>query len=69
VRQGSFAIPDVNYPDTYTIIINEEKKGYAAVQDIDLSKELRIKSEGNKEIPVKVEWNAEFNSYEILSLL
>jgi len=69
VRQGSFAIPDINYPDTYTIVINEEKKGYAAVQDIELSKELRIKSEGTKEISVKVEWNSEFNAYEILSLL
>lgn len=61
------AIPHPEYPDTYDIWMNGQKKGYAAVQDIDLSRRLR-KIE-IKEIPVKVEWNTEFNMYEILEII
>ena len=68
-KQKTIAVPSDEFPDTYTIIINGEKKGYAAVQDIELSKVLRLKTKETKEIPVKIEWNPEFASYEILSLL
>jgi hypothetical protein len=61
------AIPHPEYPDTYDIWMNGQKKGYAAVQDIELSRRLR-KLE-MKEIPVKVEWNTEFNMYEILAII
>jgi hypothetical protein len=62
------AVPE-EFPDTYTIVINGEKKGYAAVQDIELSRKLRLAAKESKKIPVKVEWNQEFSSYEIISLL
>jgi hypothetical protein len=64
----TIAIPE-DFPDTYTIVINGEKRGYAAVQDIELSRKLRNAAKESKEIPVKVEWNQEFTSYEILSLV
>lgn len=63
------AIPNDAYPDTYTITINGDKKGYAAVQDIELSKILRDACKTRKELPVKAEWNNEFSSYEIISLI
>ena len=74
VEDKIIAIPSEEYPDTYTIVINGERKGYAAVQDIELSRILRqaataANAKDLKEIPVKVEWNPEFSSYEILSLL
>ena len=55
------------YPDTYNLWINGVKKGYAAVQDLELSRELRIAAKDVKELFVKVGWNDEFNMYEILS--
>jgi hypothetical protein len=58
----AFAIPHPEYPDTYELLVDGVKKGFAAVQDIDLSK--RLKGCGNK-IRVKIEWNAEFSMYEI----
>jgi len=64
----TIAVPE-EFPDTYTIVINGEKKGYAAVQDIELSRKLRLAAKESKKIPVKVEWNQEFSSYEIISLL
>ena len=74
------AVPHAEYPDTYDVWINGVKKGYAAVQDIDLSRQLRealsasaADAEANgqekKELVVKVEWNSEFSMYEINSLL
>jgi hypothetical protein len=58
----AFAVPHPDYPDTYELFIDGVKKGFAAVQDIDLSK--RLKLHGNK-IRVKIEWNPEFSMYEI----
>lgn len=55
------------YPDTYNLWINGVKKGYAAVQDLELSRELRMAVKDVKELFVKVGWNDEFNMYEILS--
>jgi hypothetical protein len=61
------AVAHDEYPDTYHLWIGGVKKGYAAVQDIDLSRCLREASKGKKEVLVKVEWNEEFNMYQILS--
>jgi hypothetical protein len=63
------AVAHEDYPDTYDIWIKGEKKGYAAVQDLDLSRQLRSASQKTKEINVKVEWNEEFNMYQIVSLV
>ena len=61
------AIAHEEHPDTYNLWINGVKKGYAAVQDLDLSRELRTASKDDAELYVKVEWNSEFNMYEIVS--
>ena len=65
----TIAIPHEEFPDTYTIMINGVKKGYAAVQDINLSQQLRTAITENKELVVKVDWNSEFSMYEIISLV
>lgn len=65
----TIAVPHPEYPDTYDILIKGVKKGYAAVQDIDLSRRLKKACEtanANVGICVKVEWNEEFSSYEIV---
>ena len=63
------AVPHPEYPDTYDLSINGVKKGYAAVQDIDLSKKLKqafvALDNKKKGLCVKVEWNPEFSMYEI----
>jgi hypothetical protein len=61
------AVPHEEYPDTYNLSIGGQQKGYAAVQDLELSRKLRLATKDKKEISVKVEWNEEFNMYEILS--
>jgi hypothetical protein len=61
------AIAHEEYPDTYNLWIGGQQKGYAAVQDLDLSRQLRAAAKEKKEILVKVEWNEEFKMYEILS--
>lgn len=61
------AVADEEHPDTYNLWIKGVKKGYAAVQDLDLSRELRLASKEGNELFVKVEWNSEFNMYEIVS--
>jgi hypothetical protein len=61
------AVAHEEHPDTYNLWIKGVKKGYAAVQDLDLSRELRLASKEGKELFVKVEWNSEFNMYEIVS--
>jgi hypothetical protein len=61
-KAEAFAIPHPDYPDTYELLVDGVKKGFAAVQDLDLSK--RLKASGNK-IRVKIEWNSEFSMYEI----
>ena len=58
------AVPHEEYPDTYNLWIGSEKKGFAAVQDIELSRKLRS---SGKEVNVNVAWNSEFNMYEIIS--
>ena len=65
----TIAIPHEEFPDTYTIMMNGVKKGYAAVQDIGLSQQLRTAITENKELAVKVDWNPEFSMYEIISLV
>jgi hypothetical protein len=61
------AVAHEEYPDTYNLWFKGVKKGYAAVQDLDLSRELRLASQTAKDLFVKVEWNSEFNMYEIVS--
>ena len=60
------AIAHPEYPDTYDLFVNGVKKGYAAVQDMDLSKRLRLVK---GEIRVKIEWNPEFSMFEIHDIL
>lgn len=66
------AVPHEEYPDTYDLWIQGVKKGYAAVQDIALSRQLRsaaaTAADKSKELLVKIEWNDEFNMYEIVGL-
>jgi hypothetical protein len=61
------AVAHPEYPDTYDLFVNGVKKGYAAVQDMDLSKRLKLVKE--KEIRVKIEWNPEFSMFEIHDIL
>jgi hypothetical protein len=62
------AVPHAEYPDTYDVWVNGVKKGYAAVQDIELSRRLKDALGDNKELSVNVEWNQEFSMYEITDL-
>ena len=62
------AVPHAEYPDTYDVWVNGVKKGYAAVQDIELSRRLKDALGDNKELSVNVEWNEEFSMYEITDL-
>ena len=57
------AVAHEEHPDTYNLWIKGVKKGYAAVQDLELSRELRLASQTAKDLFVKVEWNSEFNMY------
>ena len=61
------AVAHEDHPDTYNLWINGVKKGYAAVQNLDLSRKLRVAVKESKETFVVVEWNDEFKMYEILS--
>jgi hypothetical protein len=66
------AIPHEEYPDTYDLWIKGVKKGYAAVQDLALSRQLRQATtvgKEKKEVLVKVAWNSEFDMFEIVSLV
>jgi hypothetical protein len=67
---GATVTPHPSYPDTYELTLGGVKKGFAAVQDITLSQQLRTAAAGSagKPIPVRVEWNADFSMYQILSL-
>jgi hypothetical protein len=64
------AVPHPEYPDTYDLFIGSVKKGYAAVQDLRLSRKLREASAaaGDAGVRVKVEWNEEFKMLEIVGL-
>ena len=65
-QNQAIAVPHPEYPDTYDLFIDGVKKGYAAVQDIELSKRLKACT---AEIRVKIEWNPEFSMYEIHDIL
>jgi len=59
------AVSHPTYPDTYDLSHNGVKKGYAAVQDLALSQQLRTAA---APLRVNVSWNADFSMYQILSL-
>jgi hypothetical protein len=63
----ALAVAHEEYPDTYNLSVNGVKKGYAAVQDLELSRELRSATKENANVYVKIEWNTEFSMYEIIS--
>jgi hypothetical protein len=63
------AIPHEEYPDTYNLFEGSVEKGYAAVQELDLSCALKAASKQHKKLIVEVHWNKEFSMYEIISLL
>lgn len=67
-KTNARAVPHAEYPDTYDVWVNGVKKGYAAVQDIELSRRLKDALGNNKELSVRVEWNEEFSMYEIIDL-
>lgn len=67
-KTNARAVPHAEYPDTYDVWVNGVKKGYAAVQDIELSRRLKDALGNNKELSVRVEWNQEFSMYEIIDL-
>lgn len=63
------AISHPEYPDTYDLFVGSVKKGYAAVQDLRLSRKLReATSNTDAGVRVKVEWNEEFKMLEIVDL-
>ncbi len=62
----AIAVAHPEYPDTYELTVNGVKKGFAAVQDMELSKRLRLVK---GEIRVKIEWSPEFSMYEIHDIL
>jgi hypothetical protein len=64
----ALAVPHPEYPDTYELLVDGVKKGFAAVQDIDLSKRLKVEGQSSG-IRVKIEWNAEFSMYEIQDII
>lgn len=63
----AIAVAHPEYPDTYDLFVNGVKKGYAAVQDMVLSKRLKLIKD--KQIRVKIEWNPEFSMFEIHDIL
>ena len=65
-QNEAIAVAHPEYPDTYDLLIDGVKKGYAAVQDIELSKRLKACI---TEIRVKIGWNPEFSMYEIHDIL
>ena len=67
-KQRAILTPHDTYPDTYYITIHNQKKGYAAVQDLDLSIELTKRVEQKLPLTATVEWNSEFNMYEICNV-
>jgi hypothetical protein len=73
LKEGTaLAVPHEDFPDTYNLWVDGVKKGYAAVQDLDLSLALRKSLEslsGKKECVVNIQWNSEFEMYEIKSLV
>jgi hypothetical protein len=65
------AVAHPDMPDTYTLFTAEGiEKGTAAVQRFSLSKVLRnaMTNKEQKEILVEIEWNSEFDKWEICGL-
>jgi hypothetical protein len=61
----------LSLPDTYVLHTQEGQQiGIASIRSIEVSQSLRqiIKKESDG-IPVEVEWNSEFNKYQIKSIL
>jgi hypothetical protein len=63
------AVAREDLPDTYELWIQGVKRGYGAVQDLELSAQLRQAAKKSKTFLVKVVWNEEFEMFEISSLL
>jgi hypothetical protein len=59
------------YPDTYDLFVGSKKLGYAAVQDLALSRELKdaLSKMSKKELLVRIAWNEEFGMNEIVGLI
>lgn len=59
------------YPDTYDLFVGSKKLGFAAVQDLALSRQLReaLAKATKKELSVRIAWNAEFGMHEIVELV
>lgn len=74
-QSEAIAIAHDEYPDTYDLWINGVKQGYAAVQDLLLSRKLRnaVKvekgSKEKKQVNVRIHWNDEFKMYQIQDIL
>jgi hypothetical protein len=66
-KQKAIAKPHADFPDTYDLWINGVKKGYAAVQDIQMSRNLKRLS-SKESLEVEIEWNSEFSMYEITNI-
>jgi hypothetical protein len=64
----AIAVPHEEYPDTYNLFIGGQKKGYAAVQELALSKKLRKAIAETPQLLVRIDWNEEFKMYVILSI-
>lgn len=58
------------YPDTYDLWQGQKKLGFAAVQDLTLSRQLRdaMGKQEKKELLVRIAWNEEFAMNEIVGL-
>lgn len=66
-KQKAIAKPHADFPDTYDLWIDGVKKGYAAVQDIQMSRNLK-KLSSKESLSVEIEWNSEFSMYEITNI-
>jgi hypothetical protein len=69
ISPGAYVVPSKEFPDTYVLYVKGENKGFAAVQGLGLSRSLRDASKTSEKIAVSVTWNAEFSSYEIVSIV
>jgi hypothetical protein len=58
-------------PDTYTLYAQDDFQiGIASIRSMDVSQQMRkVSAEYSDGVPVEVEWNKEFNKYEIKTIL
>lgn len=69
-KMTAYAIALESLPDVYDLFMeNGTPLCRAAVQQIALSRELRIAGAAKEKIPVSVSWNKEFGRYEIIAKL